>query len=249
MRTGSVQFIYTIFKVTSELAEAHHLGLIKLSHRSIKTLCMLWEPNLEHINQLLDAMSPLLDQYGYLALIVSIFLEGVGVPMPGQSLMIAASILASRGVMNLSMVMGASWLACFIGNTCGYLIGYYFETWLDKKGYISGDKFKKLQGAIQKYGPACLVISRFIEGMKQFMPLACGIAKMPKREFLLGNALASTIWVAVFSLLTNFAFAHLHQLATFYTNNQLLVWLVVGTLLLSVITFVLRRRKQKLSKK
>ncbi|MCV5391696.1 VTT domain-containing protein, partial [Escherichia coli] len=78
---------------------------------------------------------------------------------------------------------------CFFGNTCGYLIGYYFEGWLDKKGYISSPKMQTLQLTIQKYGPTCLVVSRFIEGMKQFMPLACGIAKMPRREFLLGNAL------------------------------------------------------------
>lgn len=47
--------------------------------------------------------------------------------------MIAASILASEQVMNLSMVMVISWLSCFLGNTCGYLLGYYFEGWLDKK--------------------------------------------------------------------------------------------------------------------
>ncbi len=92
---------------------------------------------MEHINDLLMAMKPLLEQYGYLALIVSIFLEGLGIPMPGQSLMIAASIISSEHVMNLSLVMIVSWLSCFFGNTCGYLIGYHFEGWLDKKGYIS----------------------------------------------------------------------------------------------------------------
>ncbi len=148
-------------------------------------------------------MKPLLEQYGYLALVVSIFLEGVGLPMPGQSLLIAASILSSEQVMNLSTVMMVAWLSCFCGNTCGYLIGYHFEGWLDKKGYISGARIAKLQYTIQKYGPACLVVSRFIEGMKQFMPLACGVAKMPRRAFLLGNALASTIWVLVFSLIQN----------------------------------------------
>ncbi|MDG2671267.1 DedA family protein, partial [Vibrio parahaemolyticus] len=44
---------------------------------------------MEHINALLISMKPLLEQYGYLALIVSIFFEGIGIPMPGQSLMIA----------------------------------------------------------------------------------------------------------------------------------------------------------------
>ncbi|MCF6454431.1 DedA family protein [Vibrio sp. MMG022] len=189
------------------------------------------------------AMKPLLEQYGYLALIVSIFLEGIGIPMPGQSLMIAASIISSEHVMNLSLVMIVSWLSCFLGNTCGYLIGYYFEGWLDKKGYISGPKMQKLQSTIQQYGPACLVVSRFVEGMKQFMPLACGIAKMPRKEFLLGNALATTIWVAVFSLLTNFAFEHLSVLSQFYTDHRYVVW-SSAALLFSLMIFALLKRKK-----
>ncbi|WP_041060416.1 DedA family protein [Vibrio owensii] len=189
------------------------------------------------------AMKPLLEQYGYLALIVSIFLEGIGIPMPGQSLMIAASIISSEHVMNLSLVMIVSWLSCFFGNTCGYLIGYYFEGWLDKKGYISGPKMQKLQSTVQKYGPACLVVSRFVEGMKQFMPLACGIAKMPRKEFLLGNALATTIWVAVFSLLTNFAFEHLSVLSQFYTDHRYVVW-SSAALLFSLMIFALLKRKK-----
>lgn len=188
-------------------------------------------------------MKPLLEQYGYLALIVSIFLEGIGIPMPGQSLMIAASIISSEHVMNLSLVMIVSWLSCFFGNTCGYLIGYYFEGWLDKKGYISGPKMQKLQNTIQKYGPACLVVSRFVEGMKQFMPLACGIAKMPRKEFLLGNALATTIWVAVFSLLTNFTFEHLSVLSQFYTDHRYVVW-SSAALLFSLMIFALLKRKK-----
>lgn len=198
---------------------------------------------MEHINELLMAMKPLLEQYGYLALIVSIFLEGIGIPMPGQSLMIAASIISSEHVMNLSLVMIVSWLSCFFGNTCGYLIGYYFEGWLDKKGYISGPKMQKLQSTIQKYGPACLVVSRFVEGMKQFMPLACGIAKMPRKEFLLGNALATTIWVAVFSLLTNFAFEHLSVLSQFYSDHRYVVW-SSAALLFSLMIFALLKRKK-----
>ncbi|TDE19945.1 DedA family protein [Vibrio owensii] len=203
---------------------------------------------MEHINELLMAMKPLLEQYGYLALIVSIFLEGIGIPMPGQSLMIAASIISSEHVMNLSLVMIVSWFSCFFGNTCGYLIGYYFEGWLDKKGYISGPKMQKLQSTIQKYGPACLVVSRFVEGMKQFMPLACGIAKMPRKEFLLGNALATTIWVAVFSLLTNFAFEHLSVLSQFYTDHRYVVWSSAALLFSLMIFALLKRKKRKCSK-
>ncbi|CAE6887273.1 DedA family protein [Vibrio sp. B1FLJ16] len=190
-------------------------------------------------------MKPLLEQYGYLALVVSIFLEGVGIPMPGQSLLIAASILSTDQVMNLSTVMILSWLSCFSGNTCGYLIGYYFEGWLDKKGYISGPRIAKLQYAIQKYGPACLVVSRFIEGMKQFMPLACGVAKMPRREFLLGNALASTIWVLVFSLLTNYVFENINSLDHLYRQYKYFVWVIAAALFIWMVSGIIKRKKAK----
>ncbi|KIN11377.1 DedA family protein [Vibrio mytili] len=194
------------------------------------------------------SMKPLLEQYGYLALVVSIFLEGVGIPMPGQSLMIAASILSSEQVMNLSMVMAVSWLSCFLGNTCGYLIGYYFEGWLDKKGYISGPKMQKLQTTIQKYGPACLVVSRFIEGMKQFMPLACGIAKMPRKEFLLGNALAATVWVMAFSLLAHFTFEHINSLSHLYTQYKYFIWVLAAALFVWMLLGIIKRKKTKSAK-
>ncbi|MCF4176623.1 DedA family protein [Vibrio sp. McD22-P3] len=199
---------------------------------------------MQHINDFLLAMKPLLEQYGYFALIVSIFLEGIGIPMPGQSLMIAASILSSQQVMNLSLVLSISWLSCFLGNTCGYMIGYYFEGWLDKKGYVSGPKMQKLQSMIKRYGPACLVISRFVEGMKQFMPLACGVAKMPRNEFLLGNALATTIWVAVFGLLTHFAFDHLQLFQQFYHQHRAIVWLVSAGLFVALIVALMTRKRR-----
>ncbi len=203
---------------------------------------------MEFINELLDSMKPLLEEYGYLALIVSIFLEGVGVPMPGQSLLIAASIISTEQVMNLSTVMIVSWLSCFLGNTCGYLIGYYFEGWLDRKGYISGPKIARLQYAIHKYGPACLIVSRFVEGMKQFMPLACGVAKMPRREFLLGNALAATIWVLVFSLLTNYAFENLSSLGNIYRQYKYFVWIIAAALFVWMVLALIKRKKAKSDK-
>ncbi|MFC5078495.1 Inner membrane protein YghB [Vibrio thalassae] len=198
---------------------------------------------MQHINDLLLAMKPLLEQYGYLALVVSIFLEGIGIPMPGQSLLIAASLLSSPEFMNLTLVLTLSWLSCFFGNTCGYLIGYYFEEWLNKKGYISGPKMQKLQSMVKHYGPTCLVISRFVEGMKQFMPLACGVAKMPRHQFLLGNTLATTIWVAVFGVLTHFAFDHLQLFQQFYHHHKTVVWSISAVLFVALIVALLRRKR------
>ena len=203
---------------------------------------------MEHIHELLTAMKPLLEQYGYFALVISIALEGIGIPLPGQSLMIAASIISSEHKMSISVVIVVSWLSCFFGNTCGYLIGYHFESWLDKKGDISGPRMQKLQSIIEKYGPACLVISRFVEGMKQFMPLACGIAKMPRKEFLIGNAIATTTWVCVFSLLTHFAVEHLNVFSQFYNSHRYIVWACTALLFIALIFLLLKKTKSHYSR-
>ncbi|MGI2961133.1 DedA family protein, partial [Vibrio alginolyticus] len=68
-------------------------------------------------------------------------------------------------------------------------------------------------------------------------------AKMSRKEFLLGNALATTIWVAVFSLLTNFAFEHLSVLSQFYTEHRYVVW-SSAALLFSLMIFALLKRKK-----
>ncbi|MCL9780443.1 DedA family protein [Vibrio sp. S4M6] len=189
-------------------------------------------------------MRPLLEHYGYLALIVSIFFEGTGIPLPGQSVLITASILASQGVMNFPLVIIVGWLSCFLGNTCGYFVGYHFESWLAKKGYISESKLKKMHEKIQKYGPTVLVISRFVEGLKQFMPLACGMAKMSKSAFFIGNAIASTLWVIVFSILVNYIFAHLDSVLHFYHHHKILLWGITGLIVLAIAYLVLRKRRK-----
>ncbi|MGF1740754.1 DedA family protein [Vibrio profundum] len=196
-----------------------------------------------HIHDLIQSMKPLLEHYGYFALIVSVFFEGMGIPLPGQSVLITASIMSSENVMNLPMVMTIGWIACFCGNTAGYFIGYYFESWLAKKGYISEKKWQKIHSIIQKYGPICLVISRFVEGMKQFMPMACGMAKMSKRTFFIGNAMASTLWVLVFSLLVHYVFAHLSGVMRFYHHHQLTLWVACGVLLLAIVLLFIKRKK------
>lgn len=197
-----------------------------------------------HIQHLLDSMRPLLEHYGYFALVVSIFFEGTGIPLPGQSVLITASILASQGVMNFPLVIAVGWISCFLGNTCGYFIGFYFESWLAKKGYISESKLKKMQDKIQKYGPTVLVISRFVEGLKQFMPLACGMAKMSKRAFFIGNAIASTLWVIVFSVLVNYIFAHLDSLLHFYHHHKIMLWALTGLAVAAIGYYIFHKKRQ-----
>jgi membrane protein DedA with SNARE-associated domain len=200
----------------------------------------------EALQHIMAEMTPWLQQYGYLILVLAIAIEGVGIPAPGQSLLIVASLLAASGQMSLPLVLIVAGSSAFIGNSLGYLLGIKFGDALIKKGWVKESSEAKLHGFIAKYGLAALILSRFIEGLKQTIFIGCGMAKMPLKNFLLGNALATSIWLALFGLGPVLIRKELTPILAFYHHHQLLFWLIVtvlGTIGLGVFSLVIKRRK------
>lgn len=78
---------------------------------------------LQHI---MSELTPWLQEYGYVLLFIAIAVEGFGIPAPGQSLLIVASLLAATGQMSLSAVLMVAACGALCGNSFGYYIGWRF---------------------------------------------------------------------------------------------------------------------------
>ncbi|WP_299493582.1 DedA family protein [uncultured Shewanella sp.] len=196
------------------------------------------------IEHLITDLTPLLHQYGYLLLALAIAAEGVGIPAPGQSLLVVASILASLGEMSLPLIITVAGSSAFLGNTCGYWIGLQCEHMLIRKNWISQKTIDKCHLFIESYGIWGLLMSRYIEGLKQLMPLACGIAKMPFKEFLVGNTLAVILWVITFGVAPAYLYDKRESLLSFYHHYAVVTWFIVtGLIMLGI--FIGIRRYQK----
>jgi hypothetical protein len=74
---------------------------------------------------ILRAFSPALDRYGYAAVIGLVGVEGLGIPAPGQTILIAAGLYAGAVRLNLIIVLAAGLLAAVGGDNFGYAIGHY----------------------------------------------------------------------------------------------------------------------------
>ena len=72
-----------------------------------------------------QSFAPTLDRYGYAAVILLVGLEGVGIPLPGQIILITAGIYAGAGHLNLFLVLILGLLAAIGGDNAGYAIGRY----------------------------------------------------------------------------------------------------------------------------
>ena len=191
---------------------------------------------LDTLHHIINELSPYLHQYGLFILALAVAVEGFGIPAPGQSFLVVSGMLAANGEMSLSGVLSVGALAAFSGNCIGYFIGLKFGNVLLEKGWVKPETEKKLHGFIGKYGIAALLMSRFVEGLKQTLCIGCGIAKLPLRTFLLGNALATLVWVIIFGVGPALLTHEMGPLVAFYHSHRMLMWGIGSaiTLLLSI---------------
>ena len=164
-------------------------------------------------NHYVELATPLLDKYGYFALFGAIFVEGFGIPAPGQTLLIASSILAGRGELNITAVVVVAWLAAVLGNSVGYAIGAWGGKKLFYKIGFSPSHFAKVEHYFEKHGGWMIVGARFFEGLRQLNGIVAGSMGMPWLRFSFYNMLGATLWVAFWGLGTYWASEHTAAIA------------------------------------
>jgi membrane protein DedA with SNARE-associated domain len=77
------------------------------------------------MNSLLAVVHPYIVQYGYGALFGVLFTESFGLPLPGETFLVAASFLAVQGQLNVWLVGLTAWTAAVLGDNLGYVIGRF----------------------------------------------------------------------------------------------------------------------------
>src|SRR6516162_2723472 len=75
------------------------------------------------VEHALTKVQPLVQRYGYGAAVLAVMVEGVGIPAPGQTLLMASALEAAAGRMHLAWVLLFVTLAATVGNSLGYIIG------------------------------------------------------------------------------------------------------------------------------
>ncbi len=90
--------------------------------------------------------------YGYWALFILVFVEGFGIPAPGQTIIIASAMLAKQGGMDIKWVLLLAWMAAFIGDNIGYLIGRWGGKAVLLKLSIKPVQLIRMEGFFLKYG-------------------------------------------------------------------------------------------------
>lgn len=142
----------------------------------------------------LAAVQPLLDRYGYAAVFVAIFVEGMGIPAPGQTLLIAAALLAARGDLSITVLLVTALVAAITGNLAGFAIGRYGGRRILER-ISSAARLAKMESLFQRRGGLVVAFGRFVDGLRQIAGIAAGSLDMRLATFLTWNLVGAVAWV------------------------------------------------------
>jgi membrane protein DedA with SNARE-associated domain len=147
--------------------------------------------------------APILNNYGYLAVGGMVTLEDFGIPVPGETVLIAAAIYAGAGQLNIVVVCVVGFIAAIVGDNIGFAVGHFGGRPLalnwGRYVRLTPERLDRAQGFFSRHGGKIVTIARFIEGLRQVNGIIAGIAKMHWLRFVAFNALGAALWVGVWA--------------------------------------------------
>jgi membrane protein DedA with SNARE-associated domain len=145
---------------------------------------------------------------GYPLLFLVVMAESSGVPVPGETGLIAAGVLASKGTVQIELVIPIAAAAAIIGDNIGYVIGRRGGRWLlERPGRYHAQRLKALENGeafFERHGPKAVFFGRFLLGLRVWASWLAGATHMHWRSFVFWNACGGICWATAIGLLAYF---------------------------------------------
>jgi membrane protein DedA with SNARE-associated domain len=149
-------------------------------------------------------VSHLVQDFGYPLLFVLVMSESSGVPIPGETSLIAAAVLASEGKLHIALVIPIAAAGAIVGDNIGYLIGRKGGRWLlERPGAFRRQRLEALnvgEPFFEKHGPKAVFFGRFLLGLRVWASWLAGTTRMRWSSFVVWNALGGICWASAIGL-------------------------------------------------
>jgi undecaprenyl-diphosphatase len=151
-----------------------------------------------------DWLASRLPQYGYPIVFLGVLLENAGVPVPGETILLAAGFLAQHGLLSLPRVIALAAAAAILGDNTGYWVGRrggrpLAERYGPSVG-LTPTRLAALDAFFARHGTKTVFVARFVAGVRVFAALFAGIGRLPWRSFFLYNAAGALTWATAVAL-------------------------------------------------
>ncbi len=191
-------------------------------------------------------MQHLVVQLGYAAVFLLVMVESLGVPLPGETILITAAIYAgTTHKLSIGGIFAVAAAAAVIGGTFGFFIGekggYRLLRRYGRRVHLDETKIKVGRLFFERRGPSVVFFGRFISVLRTYVAFLAGTLRMDWRRFTIYNVAGAVVWAALYSFVP-FAIGH--------AINRVSTWLDIvigGAAVIAVVgaVLVVRNRSKK----
>jgi membrane protein DedA with SNARE-associated domain len=179
-------------------------------------------------------------RFGYWVVFWGVMLENAGLPVPGETIMLAAGFFAARGHFNLQYVIVIGLIGAVLGDNAGYWIGRILgRQALELYGryiFLTAHRLEKVDRFFHRFGGRTIFVARFVTGLRVFAALIAGSALMPWRAFLLFNIAGAVLWSVSIALIGFFFGEHWEHLMRIVHSSGIAA-LVAGIVVIASVWF------------
>jgi membrane protein DedA with SNARE-associated domain len=195
---------------------------------------------------MLSALLSYFAHYGYWVVFFGVMLENAGVPVPGETILLAAGFFAAQGQFNLWAVMAIAAFGAVLGDNTGYLIGREVgRATLERYGRYAGlthGRIAHMDRFFTVHGNKTILVARFITGLRVFAALLAGSSRMPWRTFAIYNMLGAVLWSVAITL-AGFFFGRSWDVLEHWIKGAGLI--LLGLAVVVVVTMIVMRRRKR----
>jgi membrane-associated protein len=199
-------------------------------------------------NSIFQLLSDFFARYGYWVIFFGVMAENIGVPIPGETVLLFAGFLAYQSKIHIVPAILTAIAGATVGASGGFLLGRYggpsvVDRFLRRFPRLA-KQYDGAQKMFLKHGHWAVFAARFITGLRIFAGILAGVLRMPFSIFFFYSFAGAVCWSVVI-LCVGFLFgSNWNKLVNFVSRMDRIALLVIvscGVVLLLV--HLVRRRK------
>jgi membrane protein DedA with SNARE-associated domain len=177
----------------------------------------------------MHTIAHLVHDYGLLVVAAVIGLESLGIPLPGETALIVASVIAgSRPELDIVAVILTAAAASSVGRAVGYLIGRKFGYLLllryGSYVWLTERRIKLGQYLFLRHGGKIVIVAQFLPVLRTIGGILAGANRMPRHQFMVTNVIGATLWAVFFGVIAYYFGRGVERL-----TGPLVIVLALGT--------------------
>jgi undecaprenyl-diphosphatase len=155
-----------------------------------------------------DWLIHLFARYGYGVVFAGVMLENAGLPVPGETVLLAGAALSHFGHLSLLGVIACAMTGAILGDNVGFAIGRRGGRSLAERVGprlgLTTARLRAFDRFVDRHGARTVFIARFVTGLRVLGAALAGASQLPWRSFLFYNATGAVAWATTFGIVGYF---------------------------------------------